>query len=50
MDLITLKEDNQLYDFSTKSDIDPERLIGKDILYQICYLLYIPEPDNFEDF
>ena len=50
MDLNTLKKDNQLHDLSHESDIDPERLLGKDISCQICYPLYRPEPDNFEDF
>ena len=50
MDLNTLKRDNQLHDLSHKSDIYPNRLLGKDILCQICYPLFTPEPDNFEDF
>ena len=50
MDLNTLKEDNQLHDLSHESDIDPKKLLGKDISCQICYPLFTPEPDNFEDF
>ena len=50
MDLNTLKEDNQLHDLNHESDIDPNRLLGKDISCQICYPLFTPEPDNFKDF
>ena len=50
VNLEELRRDNQLHDISHGPEITPEELRGRNLSCQICYPLYIPEPEYFENF
>jgi hypothetical protein len=49
VDLNEFKQENQLHDLSHRSETDPKELLGRDLSCLVCYPLYTPEPENFEN-